>query len=47
MVKRKQSIYLSLGQNIRMLKFRGDMHNLNVPLVDKFSKKMMTYINVL
>ena len=30
-----------------MLKFRGNLHYLNVPLADEFSKKMVTYANVL
>ena len=27
-----------------MLKFRRDLHYFNIPLVDKFSKKMMTHV---
>ena len=34
---------LKHSSNIRMLKLRGDLHYLNVPLADIFSKKIVTY----
>ena len=45
-VERKQITCVSLNKNNRMLKFRGNLHYLNVPLADKFSKKMVTYVNM-
>ena len=46
-MKRKQVKYSSFGQNVRMMKLRGDLHYFNIPLADKFSKKMVMYVNVL
>ena len=36
-MKHKQ---VKVGQDVRMLKFRGGLHYFNIPLADKFSKKI-------